>query len=43
VTVEYLLADGTLDGFIAELPVGAVEGDVPPDVSFLDELHAKLL
>ena len=48
VTVEYMLADGTLDGFIAELLeaklrlIGAVEGDVPPDASVLDDLYAKL-
>ena len=48
VTVEYMLADGTLDGFIAELLeaklrlIGAVEGDVPPDTSVLDDLYAKL-
>jgi SWI/SNF-related matrix-associated actin-dependent regulator of chromatin subfamily A-like protein 1 len=48
VTVEYMLADGTLDGFIAELLeaklrlIGAVEGDVPPDASVLDGLYAKL-
>ncbi len=48
VTVEYMLADGTLDGFIAELLdtklrlVGAVEGDIPPDASILDDLSAKL-
>ncbi|MHB2165625.1 DEAD/DEAH box helicase [Alsobacter sp. R-9] len=48
VTVEYMLADGTLDGFIAELLetklalIGAVEGDLPPDASLLDDLYAKL-
>ena len=48
VTVEYMLADGTLDGFIADLLeaklrlIGAVEGDVPPDASILDDLYAKL-
>jgi SWI/SNF-related matrix-associated actin-dependent regulator of chromatin subfamily A-like protein 1 len=48
VTVEYMLAEGTLDEFIAELLeaklrlVGAVEGDVPPDTSILDDLYAKL-
>ena len=48
VTVEYTLADGTLDGFIAEQLeaklrlIGAVEGDVPPDTSILDDLYAKL-
>ena len=48
VTVEYMLADGTLDGFIAELLetklrlIGAVEGDLPPDASILDDLYAKL-
>ena len=46
--MEYLLADGTLDGFIAELLetklrlIGVVEGDVPPDASILDDLYAKL-
>ena len=39
VTVEYMLADGTLDGFIADLLetklrlIGAVEGDEVPDAS----------
>ena len=48
VTVEYMLADGTLDGFIADLLetklrlIGAVEGEVPPDASILDDLYAKL-
>lgn len=48
VTVEYMLADGTLDGFIAELLeaklalIGAVEGDLPPDESILDGLYARL-
>jgi SWI/SNF-related matrix-associated actin-dependent regulator 1 of chromatin subfamily A len=48
VTVEYMLGDGTLDGFIAELLetklllIGAVEGDIPPDASILDDLYAKL-
>ena len=48
VTVEYMLADGTLDGFIADLLeaklrlIGAVEGDLPPDVSILDDLYARL-
>jgi hypothetical protein len=42
-----MLADGTLDGFIAALLeaklrlIGA-EGDVPPDASILDDLYAKL-
>ena len=46
--MEYMLADGTLDGFIAELLeaklrlIGAVEGDVSPDASVLDGLYAKL-
>lgn len=48
VTVEYMLADGTLDGFIAELLeaklalIGAVEGDLPADASVLDALYARL-
>ena len=48
VTVEYMLADGTLDGFIADLLetklrlMDAVEGDIPLDASFLDDLYAKL-
>jgi SWI/SNF-related matrix-associated actin-dependent regulator of chromatin subfamily A-like protein 1 len=43
-----MLADNTLDGFITELPeaklrlVAAVEGDVPPDASILDDLCGKL-
>ena len=43
VTVESMLADGMLDEFIAKLLeaklrlIGAVEGDVPPDTSVLDE------
>jgi hypothetical protein len=48
VTVEFVLPDGTLDGFIAELPgaklrlINAVEGNVPPDVLILYDLWAKL-
>jgi len=48
VTVEYMLADGTLDGFIAELLeaklrlIGAVEGEEVPDASVLDDLYARL-
>ena len=48
VTVEYMLADGTLDGYIADLLetklrlISAVEGDELPDVSILDDLYAKL-
>jgi SWI/SNF-related matrix-associated actin-dependent regulator 1 of chromatin subfamily A len=49
VTVEYMLADGTLDIFIADLletklrVIGAaVESDEAPDASVLDELYAKL-
>lgn len=48
VTVEYLIADGTLDGYIAELLeaklqlVRAVEADEVPDASILAELQATL-
>jgi SWI/SNF-related matrix-associated actin-dependent regulator 1 of chromatin subfamily A len=48
VTVEYMLAAGTLDSFIAELlaakmlMINAVEADTPPDVSILRELEARL-
>lgn len=48
VTVEYLIADGTLDGYIANLLetklslINAVESDALPDVSLLAELQAKL-
>jgi SNF2 family DNA or RNA helicase len=48
VTVEYMLADGTLDVFIAELLeaklrlIHAVEADVAPNASVLDELYEKL-
>ena len=48
VTVEYMLADGTLDVFIADLLeaklrlINAVEADEIPSTSVLDELHAKL-
>jgi SNF2 family DNA or RNA helicase len=47
-TVEYLLADGTLDGYIARLLerklrlVKAVEADEVPDASILGELQAEL-
>ena len=49
VTVEYLLADGTLDGYIAQLLetklklVQAVEADEVPDASVLKDLQAMLL
>ncbi len=49
VTVEYLLADGTLDGYIAQLLeaklklVHAVESDELPDASILKDLQATLL
>jgi hypothetical protein len=48
VTVEYMLADGTLDVFIAELleaklrVIEAVESEEVPNASVLDELYAKL-
>jgi SNF2 family DNA or RNA helicase len=48
VTVEYMLAAGTLDRFIAELLkakmrlIQAVEADTPPDASILRELEARL-
>jgi SWI/SNF-related matrix-associated actin-dependent regulator 1 of chromatin subfamily A len=48
VTVEYMLADGTLDVFIADLLetklrlIGAVESEEVPTTSVLDELYAKL-
>jgi SWI/SNF-related matrix-associated actin-dependent regulator 1 of chromatin subfamily A len=48
VTVEYMLADGTLDVFIADLLetklrlVGIVDADELPSTSVLDELYAKL-
>jgi hypothetical protein len=48
VTVEYMLADGTLDAFIAELLeaklrlINAVEADDAPSASVLDELYEKL-
>src|SRR4249919_1812301 len=48
VTVEYMLADGTLDVFIADLLeaklrlINAVEADELPSTSVLDELYAKL-
>jgi hypothetical protein len=48
VTVEYVLAAGTLDVFISNLLsakmqlIGAVEADTPPDTSILRELEARL-
>jgi hypothetical protein len=48
VPVEYMLADGTLDVFIADLLetklrlIGAVESEEVPNASVLDELYAKL-
>jgi SWI/SNF-related matrix-associated actin-dependent regulator 1 of chromatin subfamily A len=48
VTVEYLLADGTLDGYIAQLLeaklrlVHAVEAEQVPEASILQELQATL-
>ena len=48
VTVEYMLADGTLDVFIADLLeaklrlINAVEADDAPNGSVLDELYEKL-
>jgi hypothetical protein len=48
VTVEYMLAAGTLNGFIAELLeakmrlIQAVEADTPPGASILRELEARL-
>jgi SWI/SNF-related matrix-associated actin-dependent regulator of chromatin subfamily A-like protein 1 len=48
VTVEYMLADGTLDVFIADLLetklrlINAVEANEAPNTSVLDELYAKL-
>jgi hypothetical protein len=48
VTVEYMLADGTLDVFIADLLetklqlVGIVEADEVPSTSVLDDLYVKL-
>lgn len=48
VTVEYVLAAGTLDGFIADLLAGkmllirAVEAETPPNASILTELEARL-
>ncbi len=48
VTVEYMLADGTLDVFIADLLetklhlIGMVEADEHPSKSMLDELYVKL-
>ena len=49
VTVEYLIADGTLDGYIAQLLeaklklVNAVESDEVPDASVLKDLQATLM
>ena len=49
VTVEYMLADGTLDVYIADLLetkirlIGVVEADELPNTSVLDELYVKLL
>ena len=48
VTVEYMLADGTLDVFIASLLeaklrlINKIESEEVPNVSVLDELYAKL-
>jgi SWI/SNF-related matrix-associated actin-dependent regulator 1 of chromatin subfamily A len=48
VTVEYMLAAGTLDGYIAELiatkmrVIQAVEAEAPPDASVLRELEQRL-
>jgi SWI/SNF-related matrix-associated actin-dependent regulator of chromatin subfamily A-like protein 1 len=48
VTVEYLLADGTLDGYIARLLeakiglIDALEGDAVPDASILAALEQEL-
>jgi hypothetical protein len=49
VTVEYMLADGTFDVFIADLLeaklrliIQAVEADLAPNASVLDELYEKL-
>ena len=48
VTVEYMLADGTLDVYIADLLetklrlISAVEADEPPDGSMLDDLYNRL-
>lgn len=48
VTVDYILAEGTLDLFIAEMLeaklrlIDAVEGDVVPETSVLDELYERL-
>jgi hypothetical protein len=48
VTVEYMLADGTLDVFIASLLeaklrlINTVESEEVPNASVLDELYAKL-
>jgi hypothetical protein len=48
VTVEYMLADGTLDVYIADLLetklrlISAVETEVPPDGSMLEDLYNRL-
>ncbi len=48
VTVEYFVADGTLDGYIGTLMenklalISAVESDQLPDASLLNELYANL-
>jgi len=48
VTVEYLIADGTLDGYIATLLdtklalIHSVEAETVPDASILADLQAKL-
>ena len=48
VTVEYMLADGTLDVYIADLLetklrlISAVETEVPPDSSMLEDLYNRL-
>jgi len=48
VTVEYMLADGTLDVFIASLLeaklrlINTIESEEVPNASVLDELYAKL-
>lgn len=48
VTVEYMLCDGTLDGYIARLLeakmklIAAVEAEEVPDASILEDLQAEL-
>jgi hypothetical protein len=48
VTVGYMLADGTLDVYIADLLetklrlISAVETEVPPDGSMLEDLYNRL-